>query len=412
MPGKVNVGHAGALIAILLMYFFAPEFGAISPTLALMPEHYGIAPSQASWISALANPSACLAGLLIGAFAGRKVKYRTCALAALALYTIFGGLPYLWKDIPFLALLATRALFGLGCGCLAPLSQAIITRMFKDETARSAWIGIVNIVFSIGASVGSMITGLFASGGIWQNAYGFYLFAVVPLIAAALFIKDRALVEEEPKQKSIEKRPAEKRSIPKTAFAFIATFTFATVLSQTFFNYAGIAMAESGCDTLLVGTAFTTFTVAGIAVAATNAGLWKIFRLWNFPLAFLLMSLGYALCLIGYSTNNVLFFFAAAVFMGIGCCIAGMVMPMVMSITCTAASLTLAIGLQEVARNLGSFLSAPWLNIIASIFSDTPIVQFSAALVLGLVASAIAFLLAFKNNRRFKKTDALEGLVE
>ena len=76
---------------------------------------------------------------------------------------------------------------------------------------------------------------------------------------------------------------------------------------------------------------------------------------------------------------------------------AGMVMPMILSVTCTAASLTLAIGLQEVARNLGSFLSAPWLNAVGQILGDTPVVQFGAALVLSIIATGIALLLATKS---------------
>lgn len=89
------------LIAVAMMYFFAPEFGAISPTLALMPDYYDIAAAQASWISALANPSACLAGFLVGMLAGRRVSYKTCALTATFLYALFGGLPFLWQSMPF-----------------------------------------------------------------------------------------------------------------------------------------------------------------------------------------------------------------------------------------------------------------------------------------------------------------------
>lgn len=387
------------LIAISMMYFFAPEFGAISPTLALMPDYYGIAPSQASWISALANPSACIAGLLVGAFVGRKLSYKACAAGATLLYAIFGGLPFLWQTIPFEMLLVSRALFGLGCGCLAPLSQAIVTHLFESETARSAWIGFLNVIFSIGASVGSIITGALAASGTWQNAYAFYLLSFIPFLLIIAFFRDSDIQGDTPTH---SEQQTEKRSLPGIALSFIATFTLVTVLTQTFFNYAGIAMAESGCNTLLIGTVFTVFTVFSIVVAAANAALWKAFRQWNFPMAFLLIAAGYILCLVGYGSGWIGWFFAASIVMGTGCCLAGMTMPMVMSITCSASSLTLAIGLQEVARNLGSFLSAPWLNAIGSIFQDTAVVQFSATLILATVATSIAFILAKISSRTIK----------
>ncbi len=401
------------LTTVIIMYFFAPTFGAVSSTLSLIPDYYGIAPSMASWISALANPSACVAGLLIGSFVGRKISYRLSAIIALVLFTVFGGLPFLWQDIPFEMLLVSRLLFGLGCGCFNPLVQAVITHMFVNETARSAWIGIINIVFSVGASLGSMITGALAMNGVWQNAYAFYLFAVIPLIMAVLFIRDKdILADETPAEIKEEKTGQEKRTMPAVALGFIFVFMLSTIMTQTFFNYAGIAMAESGSDTLLIGTVFTVFTVVGIVVAAGNAALWKFMRLWNFPLAFLMLTLGYVFCIIGTNTGITAMFFIASAVIGIGCCIAGMVMPMVMSVTVTASALTLAIGLQEVARNLGSFLSAPWLNMVAAISGDTAMNQFIAILILGAVSTVLAFLLAAKNNKRFKNIDTSTESVE
>ncbi len=409
---KLSFRQWGILATILVMYFFAPDFGAISPTLMLMPEYYGVSPSAVSWISAFANPTACVAGLCIGAFTGKRISYRACTITATALYFIFGGLPFLWQDIPFAGLLCARALFGFGCGCLVPISQAVITRMFKSETARSAWIGVINIIFSIGASVGSIIVGFLARGGVWQNGYAFYLFAAVPFLMAIIFFRDKDIVGDATsltERQVVKAERVGKRKVPRVAILFIISYTFSTLLTQTFFNYAGIAMNESGCDPLLVGTVFTAFTVAGIVVAAANAGLWKFLRIWNYPLAFVLITLGYVLCLIGYGSGAINWFFAASIIMGIGCCIAGMVMPMVMSVTVTASALTLAIGLQEVARNLGSFLSAPWLNLVGSTFGDTASFQFGAAVVLGIGMIIVASLLAIKNNRKFKNIDMSQG---
>lgn len=397
------------LVVIVCVYFFAPTFNAISSTLALMPDYYGISPSAASWITVLASPLACVAGLGVGTLVGKKISYRMCAILATVLFVIFGGLPFLWRDIPFAALLASRAMFGLGCGCFAPLAQSVITHMFKDESARAAWIGIVNIIFSIGASAGTMVTGALAMDGVWQNAYAFYLFCIIPLVLVVLFFRDKEFISEEELAKTVdENKPKEKRTIPGIAITFIVLFGFSVLLTQTFYGYGGIAMAESGCDTLLTGTVFTVFTVASMVIATANAPLWKTFRLYNLPIAFLLITLGYVLSLVGYGAGNVVFFFAAAIVMGVGCCMGGMVMPMVMSVTCSAGALTLAIGLQEVARNLGGFLSAPWLSTIGIAFGDTATVQFTAVLVLGIICTVVSFIVTVKNTRKFKSMEAGE----
>ena len=86
----------GMLITILLMYFFAPTFSSVVSTFSLMPEHYGISPATVSWISSLANPTACVAGLVIGSFAGRRLSSRACAFTAMLLFSVFGALPFAW----------------------------------------------------------------------------------------------------------------------------------------------------------------------------------------------------------------------------------------------------------------------------------------------------------------------------
>lgn len=410
---KLSMKQWMILITVICIYFFGPTFGAVSSTLALIPDYYGIAPAMSSWISALANPSACLAGLLVGAFVGRKISYRLCAIISVLLFTVFGGLPFLWQGIPFEGLLASRFLFGLGCGCFNPLVQAIITHMFVSETARSAWIGIINIVFSIGASLGSMITGALSMNGVWQNAYAFYLFGAIPLVLAILFIHDKDILSDEtPAEIQEEKQGTEKRSVPAVALAFIFVFMLSTIMTQTFFNYAPMAITDAGADPLVIGTVFTVFTIVGIVVAAGNAALWKFLRLWCFPLAFIFLTGGYAICIMGVSSGSVAMFFVASGVIGVGCCLAGLVMPMVMSVTVSAAALTLAIGLQEVAHNLGSFLSAPWLNIIGTSMGDTAMNQFIAILVFGCISTAMAIVLAAKNNKRFKNIDTSTETVE
>ncbi len=409
---KLSSKQMGVLVAVIVMYFFAPTFSAVSSTFALMPDVFGVSASSVSWLNGTSNILSCVAGLVVGAFVGKKVSYRTSAIVATVMFTVFGSLPFFWQSIPWGALLLSRMFFGFGMGCFNPLTQSILTRMIKSETSRAAWIGICNIFFSAGASLGSLICGALALAG-WQTAYLFYAFCIIAVIACIIFVRDKNIVgEDEADAERIEAEASggtqAKRSIPRVAWAFIILFVFCTILTTSFFNYVGIAMAESGANTLLVGTVLTVFTIAGIVMAAANAGVWKLLRLWAFPVSYLLIALSYVVCLIAYNTGSTSLFFVASVIMGLGCCLCGMVMPMVMSVTVSAVALTLAIGLQEVARNLGGVISSFWLVGVGLVLGDTATNQFIASAVLGFAVAVVATVVAAKYNKQFKNINMEE----
>ena len=411
---KLTGKQWGILITVMIMFFFAPDFGAVATTYQLMPDAFGVAPSEASWVGAIGNATSCIAGLVVGLFVGRNVSYRAGCIIATAMYAFFGSMPFLWQGITWPMLLTCRALFGLGIGMFSPIVQAILTRMIVDEGSRAAAIGFINIAFSVGGVCGTMIVGGLANSG-WQNGYAFYLLCVIPLVLCIIFVRDKEIVSDMGAAKPGEvldeakaakaDAPKERRHIPAAAWAFICLFCMVTLCSQCFFNYTGIAMVVSGADPLLIGTVFSTFTVASIVIALVNAPLWKGLRLWNFPLCFGFMAIGYVCCLTGFGSGIVPLFFAAAVAIGLGCCLGGMVIPMAMSTICSAASLTLAIACQEIARNLGAFLSTPWLMTIGGAFGDMPDVQFTAVIVLCGVGLVAAALLASRFNKRFKNVE-------
>ena len=156
----------------------------------------------------------------------------------------------------------------------------------------------------------------------------------------------------------------------------------------------------------MVGTIFSVFTVAGMVVALIFAPLWNGLRLFCFPVATALFVAGYACCLLGYSSGNIALFFAASILIGVGCCVGGMVMPMVMSVTVAPVALTFAIGCQEVARNLGGFFSSFWLSTIGRAFGDTATTQFWAILILALILTVVGFIVAGVYNKQFKNAKA------
>lgn len=374
--GKLMRYQWGILISVFCMYFFCPTFSAINSSFAVMAEHFNISPAEITYLTALGNATSCISGLCVGLIAGKRIGYRALSLLACVLVIVFGGLPVLWGAIPWPAMLCSRALFGLGLGMMAPLAQAIIVILFEDETKRAAVIGAATICFGVGGSVASMACGALATIS-WQSSFAFYLFALIPLIFVLLFLHDSDFAVRLNSGEAEGDSASGRKKLPACAWVFIILFAAVNLLSTTFFNYISVAMAESNADTLMVGSVMTVFTVAVSLIALASAPLWKALHLWNYPLAVLLVVVGYASAIAGILSGSLVSFFAASVFLGMGLSVAAMSMPMILSSVLMPTMLTMAIGFQEVARNVGGVLSSPWLSVTSALFDDTALTQFN-----------------------------------
>ena len=403
---NLSAQQYGILIAAMCMYFFDSTFGAVASTYSLYPDYFGIAPAQVSWLTAVVIPLQIVGGLCVGTMVGNKISYRAAAITATAIFTFFGGLPFLWQDIPWHMLLFSRFIFGFGGGCINPLVQSIIVHMFQNETARAGWIGAINIIFSLGGVVANMICGFLAMNGVWQNAYAFYLFGIIPLVLVIIFMRDDKILADIPDNVSpegcsqgpamLEIRKWRLSDIPKMAIGFMCVFGLATIITGTFRDYMLIVIGQTGLDTLAVSMVFTVMPVFSLVAAAVNGVFWKRLGEWSFPLSFVFLFVGNVCCLLGYHGGGVATFVVGAAFLGFGRVLVAMTITMMLSTTVTPAALTLAIGLQEVARNLGAFLSAPWLNFVGSVFGDVPDVQIGGILLLAAIGIVAAFALATK----------------
>lgn len=406
----------GILICLACMFFLAPTFTAVSSTYALYPDYFGITAADVSWVTSITSPTACIACLFVGAFVGTRLSYRACTILATTLFTVFGGLPFLWQSMPWEMLLFCRAIFGLGVGCFNPLVQAVLMQLFKSTTVRAGVIGIFNIVFSIGNTTASMITGALSLTGSWQNAYAFYLLCIIPLVLAIIVVRDKDILGDKRTNDAEARGDAADaakshtfgeaiKGVPGVVWIILIIAVFATIINRTFFAYAGIAMAQSGADTLMVGTVFSVFTLTGIVISAVNVGFWKLLRMYNLPLAFCFLALGHFFNILAYNMGSTPLFFAASATLGIGLCLAFLTLPVALSALVPATSLTLCIALQEVARNLGGFLNAPWVVFVGGTFGDSPLTQFTASMIMAIAVAVVAFIVVTKINKRFKDVE-------
>ena len=401
----INGRQFGIFIVTCLIAFFAPTFGAVNSTTVLMPDAFGVTPAAASWIGTIGSITAPIAAFIAGIIIGTKVSYRWSAILATFGFALFGAFPFLYPGLSWGMLLGSRLLFGFCGGFFNTWCNSVICRMAKNESVRATMLGINSVMFSIGASVGSMAVGALALK-TWQTGYLFYAFGIIACIAAIILVRDQFIVGEEEAVEEGEE-PAEKlsfgesiKSMPGVAWGFIITFAFCTCICSGFFAYVGFAMVESGANTLLIGTVLTMFTVAGIVAALANAGYWKALRAWTYPITYVLFAIGYIVAIIAYHTGSTALFFVSSIVIGIGCCWNGLAMTMVTSVLVIPTAVTFAFGCMEVFRNLGSFLATPWLMLVGKLFGDNPNSQFMGFVIMSAVAAVITFILAAAARKR------------
>ncbi|WP_284710446.1 MFS transporter, partial [Actinomyces sp. 186855] len=122
-----------------------------------------------------------LAGLLLGTGTlGDRIGHRrmfVLGLGAFGLASLAAALaPTAW------ALVAARALLGLGAAIMMPATLALIRLTFDDEIERNTAIGIWGSVAVVGAAAGPTVGGLLLEHFWWGSVF----LINVPIVAAAL----------------------------------------------------------------------------------------------------------------------------------------------------------------------------------------------------------------------------------
>ena len=416
-----KLGVSGRQFAIFIVTcitaFFAPTFSAVAATTALMPEVFGVAPAAASWVTTIGNFAAPISSFIAGVIVGSKVSYRWTGILMTLGFTVFGALPYLYQDISWGMLLVDRFIFGFCMGFFNVFANSLICRMAKNESVRATMLGVNSAMFSIGASVGSIAVGALALKS-WQTGYLFYGFGIIATIACVLLVKDQYIVgegevgEEAVAQEVEEAREEKSKKLPGAVWVYIISFMLCTICSSGFFGYVGIAMAESGANTLLIGTVLTMFTVAGIVIALANPLMWKVFKAFCYPISYIFLGLGAVFALIGYHTGSTAIYFVSSIVMGIGCCLCALALTMVNSVLVAPAALAFSLGCMEVTRNLGAFIATPWLLMVGRLFGDNANSQFIGLIFVCSVATVISLILAAATNKKLKAAEAEKAAAE
>ena len=135
-------------IAVLSVFFVQMGIGTITPALASIAAAFPAIPfTTLLLVSTGAVLISVPATLISGRLAGNVIKYKTLLIIGMVLF-IFGGIaPYFMTD--FFAILAVRAIFGIGLGIVTPLGAALIIAFFDGEV-RAQMMGFGNVAANVG----------------------------------------------------------------------------------------------------------------------------------------------------------------------------------------------------------------------------------------------------------------------
>lgn len=121
-------------IAVLSVFFVQMGVGTITPAIANIAAAFPDVPfTTLLLVSTLAVLMSVPATLISGRLAGSVVKYKTLLIVGMVLFIGGGIAPYFMTASSFTAILAVRAIFGIGLGIVTPLGAALIIAFFDGE---------------------------------------------------------------------------------------------------------------------------------------------------------------------------------------------------------------------------------------------------------------------------------------
>ena len=147
------------------------------------------------------------------------------------------------------ALIAARAVQGLGAALAVPSSLALLQAAYPDLAARRRAFGVWGGVAGIAAGAGPVVGGALVSGLGWRSVF----FVNVPIGAAGLALADRVLPSPSRRPHGVD---------PAGQVAGIVALAGLTL--------ALIEAGSAGWSSLVVEIGFVVFIVAGIAFVAVE----------------------------------------------------------------------------------------------------------------------------------------------
>ncbi len=373
--------------AILSLLFVSMGVSVVTPALQSISDAFpNISFTNILLINTLPVLPMIPFSIIAGATAGSKIKYRTLIIVGLILYVAGGMVPFFISD--FIAILVSRAVFGVGMGILAPLGTALILRLYEG-LERADMLGIGCAVTSVGGIVLQLLGSFFCAIN-WHYTFLAYALGIAALVIILIFL---------PEPEKITQVTVQKVRIPASVYLISVLTGIASMLGfPVLLNMSTIIIFGNLGAVTLVGFVLSMFTVGG-AIAGTIFG--RAYRRAGRNT----LSIGLALIIISLAAinygNNLPMLIIGTMLTGAGF---GLLTPSVTHILgakVAPAALAAAMGIFMATSNLGSFVTSYYMAGLTKLFGNTsPKFPIFISMLIFAVGTAVLFVLFnLKKNR-------------
>jgi len=294
--------------------------------------------------------------IIAGALAGRKVRYRTLTVLSAALIVAGGVAPYFNSGLYFI--LVSRVVAGIGVGLGMPLGNALLMRLFdKQKAANMQGIGV--IIMNLTGIVYLNLSGVVCARGV-KYVWLLHLIILLPLILAALFMKEPERLPEKPRTEKKTKNLMPGRAyLIAGAMGLMFLFYYPVQL-----NMSSIA-AENGMSTSTAGLILSMVTFGGLVSGLLFGVFYKLLKKALMPASLLVLAGSMALLSLKSANTGILMittFLTGASFYVL---LPGSMMEF--SKIVTDEQNARAAGLDLSLINVGAFLATPYMRILEKI---------------------------------------------
>ena len=217
----------------------------------------------------------------------KTFKSKTLVMIGLILYTAGGCMAGLFSNI--YAVLAFRALVGIGVGIIMPLSTGLLSFYFPPEE-QDRLMGYSSAMNQMGGVVATLISGILASVS-WRASFLVYLMGGISIVLCLLFLPNDRIGARETKK---EGKPWKQYSVYIIAI-FLLMFTFFIYPSAFAIETAKAGVIpQKYVSVIMAGMDFVAFLggLAFVYIKATLGDKAKYLAPLLFCTGYLFLSLG------------------------------------------------------------------------------------------------------------------------
>lgn len=362
--------------AIMCLFLVSMGFTVVTPAMATLGAHY--AGKDVTWISTLPTLFTVIGTALAGSVMGKKVKYRTLAIASGLLYVIGGCAPALFDN--YAGMLVCRALLGFGLGLMSPLGNALIVGNYKGQKQASL-LGYGTLFMNAGGIILQMLGGALADMN-WQLVFWGHAFGLVGLIMAFFLPEPNA-----PTVAPETEKTGKKEKMSSAVWIIAILFVIFNVLNYPIMlNISTLFVMRDAGTAAAAATSLSLYTVAGCVAGLVFGTIFKFAKRWCIALGYILCGLG-ALCV--YVGQNAIVMTLGLVLVGFGF---STIMPAFFAwvgVVTPASTVAGAISICMAFTNLGAFISSFWLQFLTAVFGENIMSGIMVEIVVFLVIGAI-----------------------